>query len=340
MNKTLKEWKSFFEDRGIELELIKEYLEYIDRLETNDCPVIFEVEHLSKLIGINYEDLNKMIFGEKSFYRTFYIKKRSGNKREISAPYPSLALCQLWIKENILSLDKSHFCSHSYTKKRSILSNAKIHINSNSILKLDIRDFFPSIKINWVINYFSSLGYSENVAFALASLCCLNDTLPQGGRTSPDLSNLLLKSLDKRLYRLAKKFSFKYTRYADDITFSGDDIPAIFINYVSDILVNYGFVLNNNKIRLIKGDKQKIITGLDVSGEKVRLPRKMRRDLKKQVYYIKNYGLLSHVSKQKIKDPNYIQSLLGKLAFWMYVEKSNKEVKGMYEFIKSLNRDN
>ncbi|MDT8867100.1 reverse transcriptase family protein [Vibrio fluvialis] len=339
MNNTLKEWKRFFEDRGIEPRIISEYLKYIDKLESGGYPVIFEVEHLSKLIGIRYEDLNKMIFGSGSFYRTFKIKKRSGGKREISAPYPSLALCQSWIKENILELDKSHFCSHSYARKRSIVTNAKIHVNCNSVLKLDIRDFFPSIKINWVINYFFSLGYSENVAFGLASLCCLSDSLPQGARTSPDLSNLLLKSLDKRLYRLSSKFSFKYTRYADDITFSGDDIPVVFIKYVKDILVNYGFELNENKIRLIKGEKQKIVTGLDISSNDIRLPRKTRRDLKRQVYYIRKYGLLSHVSKQKIKDPNYIQSLLGKLAFWSYVEKNNNEAKEMYEYIKSLNRN-
>lgn len=336
MNKVLREWRNFFEDRGLEIDTINEYLEYIDVLEKKGLPVIFEVEHLSKMMGVKYEDINKMIFSSDNFYRTFFIKKRNGGRREISAPYPSLALCQTWIKENILSLDKSHFCSYSYIKKRSVVANAKIHLDCHSLLKLDLSDFFPSIKINWVINYFHSLGYSENVAFALASLCCLNDCLPQGGRTSPDLSNLLLKSLDKRLYRLAQKFSFNYTRYADDITFSGEDIPVVFIRYVSDIVSSYGFVLNENKVRLIKGKKQKIITGLDVSGECVRLPRKTRRELKRQVYYIRKYGLLSHISKQKIKDPSYLQSLLGKLGYWVHVEPNNIEAKEMFEYIKSM----
>lgn len=196
----INDWKSFFIDRGISEYLVTQYMLYIEKLVPANLPIIFEVEHLSKLIGVEIDELHKMIACPSRFYREFEIQKRRGGKRVITAPYPSLLMCQTWVYENILKKIPVHFCSHAYREKRSIISNARPHLNKNAILKMDMENFFPSIPINWVINFFSSLGYPNNLSYYLASICCLDDALPQGASTSPALSNILLTQLDRRLF--------------------------------------------------------------------------------------------------------------------------------------------
>lgn len=321
----LGEWESFFIDRGLRKEVTDAYLDYIRPIEEKGLPVIFEVHHLAKLLGLDYSVLNAMIYSPSSFYRKFSIPKRKGGKREINAPYPSLLECQRWIKENILERESIHYSAQAYAKSKSILSNASKHLEKKALLKIDVKDFFPSIKINWVISYFHGLGYAKNVSFALASLCCLYGELPQGAATSPSLSNILCKSLDKRLYRLTKTYALTYTRYADDIAISGHYIPNKLINCIRSILRDYGLLLNDRKTSLIIGsNKQKIVTGIAVHGDVLTLPRRYKRELKQEIHFISTYGLISHISKRKIRDPNYLESLKGKVKFWLQVEPENK----------------
>jgi RNA-directed DNA polymerase len=332
-----QKWEFYLIDRGLPERLISQYLDYIQILTKQKLPVIFEVEHLAAHIGVEYIELLKMINNPISFYRDFQIPKRSGGKRTISAPYPSLLLCQDWIYEHILKKAKLHHCSHAYRPKKSIISNAKEHLSTKALLKMDMKNFVPSISINWVINYFSKLGYSNNVAYVLASLCCLNEGLPQGASTSPALSNILLKHLDSRLYKLSKKYEVNYTRYADDLAFSGNYIPHKYIDIVSSIITDFGLLVNTNKTQLIVGDKQKIVTGISVKGQNLALPRQTKRAIKQELHYIKKFGLLSHISKLKIKNPYYSQSLEGKLRFWLQIEPDDEFAKSSLDFLISLN---
>jgi len=327
------EWKSYLLDRGLPSELVSQYLTYIQKLSSQNLPVIFEVEHLAALIGIKYHELNKMIQNQEAFYREFEMPKRTGGVRVISAPYPSLLLCQDWIYEHILKPAKLHYCAHAYMPKKSIVTNATPHLNTNALLKMDFKDFFPSLSINWVVNFFSKLGYANNIAYSLAALCCLDDRLPQGASTSPALSNILLLSLDKRLYKLSKKFDLNYTRYADDLAFSGNYISHKFSEIVSSIVSDFGLTVNQQKTKLIIGDKQKIITGISVQGTQLSIPRKTKRLLKQEIHYIRKFGFLSHISKLKIKNPHYILSLEGKFRFWLQIEPNDSFAKDSLELI-------
>ncbi|HCK7256245.1 retron St85 family RNA-directed DNA polymerase [Enterobacter bugandensis] len=331
-----REWEDFYLEKGINTNFISTYLDYIKTLESRNIPVIFEVEHLSKLIGIKYPEINDIVFGTKSFYREFKIPKKKGGYRKISSPYPSLRKCQTWIHEKLLYSLRTHKNAFAYKKGKSIIDNAEQHLNNHFLLKIDIKDFFPSIPINWVIKLFDSLGYAKNVSYALASLCCLDGCLPQGGITSPSLSNILLYPLDERLSKLALKFNLKYSRYADDMVFSGEAIPSKFISYVTDIIESYGFILNKEKTKLLNNTKQKIVTGIDVSKDKLQLPRKTRREIRKTMHYIKKYGIFSHIDNEKIKDPNYIKSLEGKIRFWLQVEPDNQEARSYIEHINQM----
>lgn len=332
----IENWKEFYEDRGIDPVLADSYLQYADRLIRRGVPVIFEIEHLSKLLGIKLQELCKMISSPEHFYRVFQIKKRRGGFRTIQAPYPSLLHCQKWIHENILRYGRVNMAAHGFQRFKSILSNAQPHLGSKMLLKMDLKDFFPSIPISWVINYFHSLGYAKNVSYSLASLCCLNDALVQGSATSPSLSNLLLVSLDRRLSRLAFKFKLTYTRYADDLTFSGDSIPIEFPNIVDSIVDDFGLKVNREKTRLHRKRGQRIVTGISTAGDSPKLPRVTVRHLRKELYFIKKFGLISHLSNEKINEAYYLSSLIGKFSFWLQVEPDNSFAQEGISFLKSL----
>lgn len=337
-NISIKKWERYFKSRGLSGRVISQYIPYIRKLRESNAPVIFEFEHLSKMIGIKRAELAKIVNSTEHYYRTFYIPKRKGGKREICSPYPSLLHCQKWIYKNILLQQSIHNSAHGFVPGRSIFTNATPHLKQRALLKMDIENFFPSIPINWVINYFSSLGYAKNVTFYLASICCLNGCLAQGAATSPYLTNTLMQSLDNRMAILSEKYQLIYTRYADDLTFSGNYIPHGYIKIVTNIIENYGLVVNREKTRLHIKPGQRIVTGLSVAGEVLKLPRSTKRHLRKEIFYLRKYGYLSHISKMKINNPFYIDSIEGKIQFWLQTEPDNSYAIQSLSYIGELKR--
>lgn len=332
----LNTWKRYFEDRGLSPDIIDTYIDYMKPIISKGLPVIFELEHLSLLVGIKTDELLKIIVSPASFYRKFKIPKRSGGTREISSPYPSLLSCQSWIYKNILLSQSVHDCAHGFVPGRSIVTNARCHLNKKALLKMDLKDFFPSIPMSWVVNLFSGLGYSNNVSFYLASLSCLDDSLAQGSATSPYLSNILLVGLDRRLNKLAQAYNLSYTRYADDLAFSGEYIPHNFILIIENVITDYGLSPNKSKTKLHLNPGQRIVTGVSVSSDRLTLPRSTRRDIKKEFHYIRKYGVLSHISKSKIRNPFYLDVIEGRLAFWLQVEPENAFALDAIRYIRGI----
>jgi len=276
------------------------------------------------LLGRTNEYLSSVINSSENHYREFEIKKRSGSKRIISSPYPALLETQYWIFDNILKTIQVNPSAHGFVYKKSIITNSILHKDQKELLKLDLVNFFPSININRIIFVFKQLGYSSNIAFYLAALCTLDNSLPQGAPTSPILSNIIARRLDSRLIKLSKRFGLRYSRYADDLTFSGNSIPAKYIQYVKQIINEEGFAVNENKTRLYKSIGKRIVTGISVAGGTIKVPREYKRKLKLELNFIKKFGLESHISKKKIRKPNYLLSLIGKVNFWISVEPNNK----------------
>lgn len=334
LNYQFKDWEKHFVEHGIKNELVEIYLPYVRKLLNNSLPIIFETQHLALLFGRSPQFVATAINSNEYFYREFQIPKRNGGNRIISAPMPSILECQYWIKKNILDKYESHFATHGFQKNKSIVSNAEIHVLNNSILKIDIENFFPSIKINRVINFFNRLGYTKQVSLALSKFCTLNDSLPQGAPTSPILSNLVNKKLDVRLYSLARKFNFLYSRYADDLTFSSNKVPRRFIKYVEDILNDEGYRVNHKKT-LLKNSGKKIVTGVSISNNQISLPRKYKRELRQELFYIKKYDYFGHVKRKGIRDPYYLSKLLGRISYWLFIEPENEEAMQYKEMIIS-----
>jgi retron-type reverse transcriptase len=333
----INEWKIYLHNRGIDSQVQKYYLHYITPLIKNSLPVIFEIEHLSHLLGIKKNILEKMVYGTENFYREFLIKKNNTKKKRIiSVPYPSLLSIQKWIKDNILNTIEIHKSAHGYVTGHSVISYASPHLNKKAFLKIDLKDFFPTIKINRIITLFVSLGYSFNISLILAKLCTLNDELPQGAPTSPSLSNIVSKLMDKRLTALSFSNNLQYTRYSDDIAFSGDYISNQFKEKVFEVIVSCGFIVNKEKSFLSYKKSKRVLVGLNILENNLRLPRKFKKQLKQEVYYIEKFGLFSHMSNKKIKDVNYVESLYGRLQYWKYIEVENIEVEKLIKIIYPL----
>jgi RNA-directed DNA polymerase len=196
LNPTHSQWLDFLQKQGFKYKQAEKLADYANRLVKSDLPVIFEIEHLSKILGIELALLSRMTGASTLFYRSFEIPKRRSGTRKIHTPYPKLGYVQLWIKEKILDHLPVSEHAYAYAKGRSHIDNARKHIGSKELLKLDISDFFGHINLDAIHQVFFDCGYSESISRTLAGLCSYWGVLPQGAPTSPALSHMLdLKSL-------------------------------------------------------------------------------------------------------------------------------------------------
>lgn len=291
------------------------------------APVILTPKHLAMLIGIPYPELKKMFYARDRFYRSYTIKKRNGGERLIEAPYPSLKMVQRWILDNILMPSATfHPAAVGFRQGKTIVDNASPHLGHDVLLKMDIKEFFPSVTEASVGRYFMSLGYTFSLSGTLAYLCCKDSRLPQGAPTSPILSNVLFIGMDYELNRIAVTEGLSYTRYADDITFSGSRIPIPFIKAVTAVVKDYNLRINKDKTRRSGKSSRKVITGVSISSGKPTIPRSLKREIRQKVHYILNYGLYDHLKHIESRDLLAGYRLLGLLAYWHSVEPENQYV--------------
>lgn len=179
---------------------------------------------VARLLEIPYGDLVYYLYviSYESRYITFPIKKKLGGERIISTPATSLKLIQKKLNQVLQCVYQVKPSVHGFVKGKNIVTNAKAHVGKRYVLNFDLKDFFVSINFGRVRGMFMALPYALNpeVSTVLAQICCHNNQLPQGAPTSPIISNMLCAKLDSQFQKLAKKYRFTYTRYADDITFS------------------------------------------------------------------------------------------------------------------------
>lgn len=313
-----------------DLELINQYNA---RLEGNELPIIYDKNHIKKIFNINKREQSEF-FGKYRYkqYRKFSIPKKSGNWRKIQAPSERLLLIQRWIKEKILDKYNTSPNCTGFKKGSSILINAKFHENCSYLINMDIQDFFPSVYITKVYNIFLYLGYNSEVSMNLAKLCTnTKDVLPQGAPTSPTLANLSCLKLDKRLTKLSEKMNFNYSRYADDISISGNESILQLQKLFKKIIKEEGFNLNYNKYRIRKDGQRKEVTGLIVNNG-IKIPRKYKKELEKEIYFCKQYGVADHLDRINCDKAHYKEHLYGKAYFIKMVEPE----KGLY-YIEQLN---
>ena len=316
-----------------DLEII-DCLNYAQPLIEKNLPVIYNTSHLSKLVGIRKTYIKRAAIYTKSYYRNFTIAKRSGKPREISEPLPNLKLIHNFILTNILENVKISAFAKAYKKKSNILENTRYHLKQKKVVTLDIENFFPSINSKEVENIFVELGYSELISNLLSKLCTLNDALPQGAPTSPYLSNIFMFKFDSKLADYCLDRKIRYTRYADDITISGDFDEKEAIEHVSALLKEMDLELNS-KTKIMKRGQQQIVTGIVVN-EKNQVPRKERLKLRQEIYHIKTKELESHKKFKQITERNYLYHLYGKISYVVFINPDDKEFIEYKKFLKTL----
>ena len=310
--------------------------EYVTRLRSNNIPIIYNLRHLRKLLQITKADQPEF-FGpsRQTLYRTFYIAKKSGGYRKIEAPIEKLELIQRWIKEEILDKFVVSDCAKGFKKGTNIVDNALPHCGKQVVLSIDIKDFFPSIKYADVFKMFNYMGYTYQVCHLLTKLCTNgNNVLPQGSPASPSISNLVNLKLDKRLAKLAESIGASYTRYADDITFSGNKSLVRYKKIIEQIINEEHYEINHQKQRLSYNYQRQEVTGLIVNNG-VSVNKKILKELNNAIYYIEKFGLISHMQHENLTQSSYKEHLYGLAYFVNMVDQE----KGEY-YIHKLNQIN
>ncbi|MEY8862480.1 retron St85 family RNA-directed DNA polymerase [Tenacibaculum singaporense] len=314
--KTFQSYKKEFSKKafnsGYSLDELNKCLVYAEPLFNKRLPIIYNLSHFSALVGYNSKFIRRAVKTNHTiyFYRKYSIPKKNGSQRLINEPLPSLKEIQKWILDNVLNNIPISAYAKAYTFKRSIKDHVKYHKNQKIVLTLDIENFFNNITSEKVELLFLSKGYSSLISNLMTRLCTLQNCLPQGAPTSPRISNIIMYSFDEKISSYCKKNEIKYTRYADDLAFSGEIDKEEIIKLVVEELNEIGLSLNKDKIIERKQNQRQIISGIVVN-RKIQVPRKKRDELRQAMYYIEKYGLENHLAKIDSSKSNYLKHLLG-----------------------------
>jgi hypothetical protein len=241
------------------------------------------------------------------------VPKRDGGARLISAPKPDLKRAQRWIAQRITEHLPVHGAAHGFVPGRGTRTNAAVHAGAKALVKLDLKDFYPTITFRRVKGLMRTAGYGEQVATVLALLATESPreeltlhgrtyyvatgprSLPQGAPTSPTITNALCLRLDCRLAGLAKKLGLRYSRYADDLTFSWHgagpekNLVGRLLRAVGAIVRDEGFFVNAQKTRVMRQGARQQVTGLVVNSAtdpapRARVPRAFVRRLRAAIH--------------------------------------------------------
>jgi hypothetical protein len=287
------------------------------KLGSNTQPLIETYSQLADELGVEPKTLTWLSYSRTTattdHYLRFAIPKRNGGHRIISTPKSQLKGVQSVIKSKFLDHLIESENATAFKKNASILKNAQCHQNSKVVVRIDLKDFFPSINFFRVRGFFESLGHNPGIASVLALLTTdaprkkividgktyFTQTsvhgLPQGTCTSPKLANLIAKNLDKRLNGLATKLpeNWTYTRYADDLVFSTkadkSDVNRL-LKACKKIVSDEGFQVNDKKTKVMRNPNKMIVTGLLIN-DRIRIPKKQLRIVRSFLHNCKEKGV-------------------------------------------------
>lgn len=308
-------------------------------------------EDLFRLLNIPKKNMTYLLYnkdkkGTENSYSTFTIKKRNGEDRIICAPNNELKFVQrrlanlLWVTQKKIWRENKikPTISHGFEKNKSIITNAGIHRNKKFVLNVDLEDFFSSFHFGRVKGFFEkdrNFKVPQEVALVIAQLTCHKGILPQGAPSSPIITNLICNIMDLRILKLARKYKLDYTRYADDLTFSTNDIVFLdcekeFLSKLEEEIVRAGFKVNPKKTRLQFSNSRQEVTGLVVN-KKISVPKE---------YYKKTRAMAYNLYKNKEyfidNVPGTINQLEGRFAFINQIDKWNN----VLEYKTSLDNNN
>jgi RNA-directed DNA polymerase len=293
----------------------------LERLRSLQLPELKNTDDVLRWLDLTLSQLVPLAnASDRTLKKTNYIewtaKKKRGGVRVLCAPKPRLKRIQRKIKEEILDRIAVDDCVHGFVRQRSIVSNATPHVGCTIVINLDLVDFFGHVHYPRVMGVFRRIGYGKDVSRWLALLCTYRPRtfemknvpyrdIPttanrrhavQGAPTSPLIANLAARKLDRRLAGLAKRFGCNYTRYADDLTCSGDEAfkrgLKRFLPLVHKIIHNERFRINHPKQRVLRPGRRQDVTGVVVN-RKINVRRDEYDRLKAIIHNAEKAGLES-----------------------------------------------
>lgn len=300
---------------------------------------------LASWLGVSDRALRYMLYrlGDGDKYSTFSIRKRNGGLREIHAPKKALKYLQNKVAHALAGVVPVRQIAKGYVPGRSIYDHAKMHRSKKWVVLVDLKSFFPSINFGRVLGLLRAPPFSlENeVAVAVAQLCTRAGELPQGAPSSPVISNLICRKLDRQLLELAKQAGCGVSRYADDICFSTNRkrVSVEICDFVNEhgwvpgaglkqLICSNGFEINFSKFRVHEGRDRKLVTGLVVN-KGVSTPSRWRDQLRSSLHVIDKYGEAAGVeiisgwtSGFFRKEPgDVLRTIRGKLGYLKWIDK-------------------
>jgi retron-type reverse transcriptase len=303
------------------------------RLRLLGLPVFETIGDLAAQLHIDPGRLTILTrYGER-FYRTYRIPKRTGGWRQISQPSRELKGIQAWILRNII--DKLSPSPHAtaYLPRKRLSDNVTPHSGNRYFLSVNLEEFFPSIPRRRIQRLFELIGYERHTAALMSSLCTFFRSLPQGGVTSPALSNLVALQMDRRISGLVSRRNIVFTRYADDMTFSSNNRVALIraLPSIKHILESEGFRINEPKTRFLGPRIQCRITGLvkDSSEPRFGIGRKKKTRMR---------AIMHNLITGKRRDPDYPsqEAIQGWLNFLKGVdEKSHSQMSKYWNQLRN-----
>lgn len=319
---------------------IRDLLTDPEQLASLQLPHWESEEEIAAALGITLKQLQHFTIhrhrDKVSHYVTFRVAKRQGGHRLIMAPKQRLKSYQRTILTKLLNKLNPPPYAHAFVRGRSVKTNAVPHVGKKLVVRIDLKDFFPSVTFPRVRGFFLALGYSYPVATTLAMLVTECERQPvchngerylvpvgerhcvQGAPTSPAVCNQIARKMDHRLAGLGRKIGFDYTRYADDLTFSGESEDALksLLGWTSKIVRDEGFELNFSKTRILRSGGCQKVTGVTVN-KVLGMSRKERRLLRARLHRYQS-------SDQK--DPMTKKELDGKLAYLAMLNEEQAQV--------------
>ena len=296
-----------------------------------------ELSSIEKDLGFSAKTLYGLSNSLEKHYHPVYLPKSDGSKRKLSVPDLILKPVQKSIADNILIQYPISKYAKAYKPGSSIQKNARPHVGKKKILKLDIEGFFDHILYSRVKDtVFYEEKYSESIRILLTMLCYYNDSLPQGAPTSLAITNIIMYDFDETVGAFCNEKNIAYTRYCDDMTFSGCFDEREIISFVKGELRKLGLFLKNRKTAVISASKRQVVTGIVVN-EKMNVTKDYKKTIRQEIYYIKKFGLDEHLKRLGISDKQqYVLSLKGRIAFVLQTIPNNCEFIEYKNFLDSI----
>lgn len=328
---------------------------YKKKLVEQDLPIFFDYIHVQKTFNINSnikcfldDNISTYKVRKKSKFNR-YSGKYIQEYRTIYTVSEKVGFIQKWILKNILEKVPVSDACHAFVKGKSLVTNALKHCNNADggwLLRLDIKDFFESITFNQVKKIFRDLGYSKGASEALSQITTVQGKLCQGFPTSPMIANLVLKDFDEKITLNLKKEDIIYTRYADDLFFSGSNRRVIHNSEVIKSIkqqVGYylskkGLLINKSKTSL-QVNNHKRITGLYLENGQVQVSKTYIKGLERELFFCKKYGIATHLRhSDKMDKMDFYKYIMGKCSFVKMVQPKlgNQLISQVQELYRGL----